>query len=298
MVEIGAQTKHSRILSFHVLVMLVLWIVGCLFLFHQRNHRKMVEIRKKINHAKRHLLRKYNSDEKLKSSYQKKKIALLQPLTALHRLQRVTKNRVYQILLSILTYRPKGIKLTTLKISADRVFLRGVAKTPRQIITFLKQFRNSDVFQAVKLMKMSKSYYGFDGNKPQMQTEFTMKMLPEKLSQLRQIKLPLYFPSKEYDPFQTSGRSVKWHKPPPLTKTSEVLVKVSIEQIKCVATVSEVGNPIAMLQGPKGFGHMVRPGYVLGRNRDRVVRILKDGILLERMEEGRRIPIKLLRERN
>lgn len=58
------------------------------------------------------------------------------------------------------------------------------------------------------------------------------------------------------------------------------LEKFELDQIKVVATITGVANPVAMLEGPDGQGFVVRRGTTLGRNGGRITRIYSSGIVI------------------
>lgn len=114
----------------------------------------------------------------------------------------------------------------------------------------------------------------------------------------------VYVPVNKRDPFRppylTQQTPTTNEPPPPRTvaiPTKErvpqtELEKFELDQLKVVATVTGVANPIAMVQDPGGFGHMVRRGTVMGKNAGRVQRIHSDGIVIaqeSRDEAGRRV---------
>ncbi len=70
----------------------------------------------------------------------------------------------------------------------------------------------------------------------------------------------------------------------PLPKKREPqtpLEKYELDQLKVVATVTGIANPIAMVEDPEGNGYLVRRGSIIGRNGGRVWRIHSDGIIIE-----------------
>ena len=58
------------------------------------------------------------------------------------------------------------------------------------------------------------------------------------------------------------------------------LEEFELDQLKVVAIVTGVANPFAMVEDPKGKGHMVRRGTLIGRNGGRVTRINPDGLII------------------
>lgn len=116
----------------------------------------------------------------------------------------------------------------------------------------------------------------------------------------------VYVPVNKRDPFrapfQTSA-TVTDNKPRKtlaiptrVRKPRTELEKYELDQLSVVATVTGVANPVAMVQDPQGFGHMVRRGTVIGRNSGRVQRIHSDGVVIaeeSRDEAGRRIISRL-----
>ncbi|TNE50327.1 MAG: hypothetical protein EP343_08790 [Deltaproteobacteria bacterium] len=116
----------------------------------------------------------------------------------------------------------------------------------------------------------------------------------------------VYVPVNKRDPFRApfeTSATVTTNKPSKTVaiptrrrKPRTELEKYELDQLSVVATVTGVANPVAMVQDPKGFGHMVRRGTVIGRNSGRVQRIHSDGIVIaeeSRDEAGRRIVSRL-----
>lgn len=65
-----------------------------------------------------------------------------------------------------------------------------------------------------------------------------------------------------------------------------------LDQLKVVALITGVANPMALVEDPKKRGHIVRRGTRIGRNRGRVSRIQSTGLVISeiyRGVDGRRI---------
>lgn len=141
---------------------------------------------------------------------------------------------------------------------------------------------------------------------------FDQKYVPPRLQPPPQQKLMVrkqtigfvYVPVNKRDPFRAPYLTQSDTNPTPATNTRKQLVvekkrepqteleKFELDQLTVVATITGVANPVAMVQDPKGVGHSVRRGTIIGRNAGRVQRIHSDGIVIEqesRDEAGRRL---------
>ncbi len=128
---------------------------------------------------------------------------------------------------------------------------------------------------------------------------FDKKYIPPRIKPPTQeaIRLPprslsfVYVPVNKRDPFRPAflSKTILNSKKPMAAKVAvplrrrqpqTVLEKFELDQLRVVATVTGVANPVAMVQDPKGMGHMVRRGTPMGRNGGRVQRIHTDGIVI------------------
>ncbi len=145
-------------------------------------------------------------------------------------------------------------------------------------------------------------------------SRFNTKYVPPRIKPPPQRRLTVrkqnigfvYVPVNKRDPFRApfeTSATVTTNKPTTTLaiptqrrKPQTELEKYELDQLSVVATVTGVANPVAMVQDPNGFGHMVRRGTVIGRNSGRVQRIHSDGIVIaeeSRDEAGRRIVSRL-----
>lgn len=58
------------------------------------------------------------------------------------------------------------------------------------------------------------------------------------------------------------------------------LEKFELDQLKVVAIITGIANPLAMVEDPSGRGFYVRRGTLIGRNSGRVARIQTDGVVI------------------
>ncbi len=87
-----------------------------------------------------------------------------------------------------------------------------------------------------------------------------------------------YNPEGRRDPFKPfiTKTTVKEEKKRPLSP----LQKYSIGQLKLVAIIWGIRSPRAMVEVPEGKGYIVKRGSLIGNRNGRVIRILKDKIII------------------
>lgn len=116
-----------------------------------------------------------------------------------------------------------------------------------------------------------------------------------------QINPFVYKPTKKRDPFRppyltqtTFNKTTVRKGPDPVVRRKKrrkprtELETFELDQIKVVATVTGVANPIAMVEGPSGKGFVVRRGTSIGRNGGRVTRIYSTGIVISEVSRDER----------
>lgn len=149
--------------------------------------------------------------------------------------------------------------------------------------------------------------WGCDGGPNPFDQKYTPPRLQpppqQKLVVTRQTIGFVYVPVNKRDPFRAPYLT-QADVPVPSNTTRRVAVvekkrepqteleKFELDQLTVVATITGVANPMAMVQDPKGLGHMVRRGTLIGRNGGRVQRIHSDGVVIEqesRNEAGVRL---------
>lgn len=137
---------------------------------------------------------------------------------------------------------------------------------------------------------------------------FTRRYRPPKVRVKRPGRLTvqkpsitfIYSPIGKRDPFRPPGMDVEQTssntpKSPAQTETrtpQTELEKYELDQLKLVAVVTGIATPVAMVEDPKGRGHMVRLGTIIGKNRGRVSRIRRDAVIISQVYRditGRRI---------
>lgn len=127
----------------------------------------------------------------------------------------------------------------------------------------------------------------------------------KKLSLTSKITPFLYIPVKKRDPFRppfltSSVQNPKKNDKKPTSilrprqkrKPRTELEKFELDQIKVVATITGVANPMAMVEGPDGQGFIIRRGTSIGRNGGRVTRIYSTGVVISEVSRdnaGRRV---------
>lgn len=150
--------------------------------------------------------------------------------------------------------------------------------------------------------------YGCDGGPNPFDQKYTPPRLQpppqQKLTVRKQTIGFVYVPVNKRDPFRAPYLTQSDVPTPSSTQKRQLVVekkkrepqteleKYELDQLTVVATITGVANPTAMVQDPKGIGHIVRRGTVIGRNAGRVQRIHSDGIIIEqesRDDAGRKL---------
>jgi type IV pilus assembly protein PilP len=84
-----------------------------------------------------------------------------------------------------------------------------------------------------------------------------------------------YSPVGKRDPFRSVLDETGRHRPEDSSVNSNCgpLCKWEIEQLKLVAVISGISNPLAMVEDPAGKGHIVRRGTFIGKRNGKVTQI-------------------------
>ncbi len=126
---------------------------------------------------------------------------------------------------------------------------------------------------------------------------FTQRYRPPRIRPKPQKKLVvkkkpitfIYSPVGKRDPFRPTWLTKAVRRLQPRNKNTRVkiikrqktpLEKFELDQLKVVAIVTGVANPVAMVEDPDGRGYMVRRGTLIGRNNGQVTRINVDGVVV------------------
>lgn len=97
-----------------------------------------------------------------------------------------------------------------------------------------------------------------------------------------------YNPIGKRDPFEVFALSPTLQPDVPLTP----LQQFSIDQLKLVGIIWGISNPRALVEDPKGKGHVVKRGTLIGKNWGKVSRIKQDEVIIA--EEYRDIDGRLV----
>jgi len=97
-----------------------------------------------------------------------------------------------------------------------------------------------------------------------------------------------YNPVGKRDPFEVFALVETSVKDVPLTP----LQRYSIDQLRLIGIIWGISNPRAMVQDPKGKGHVIKRGTLIGRNWGKVSRIKQDEVIVA--EEYRDIDGRLV----
>jgi type IV pilus assembly protein PilP len=85
----------------------------------------------------------------------------------------------------------------------------------------------------------------------------------------------VYSPVGKRDPFRSTLDEMA-SSPSESASTSQIcgpLCRWELEQLKLVAVISGVSNPLAMVEDPKGDGYVVRRGTLIGKRNGKVTQI-------------------------
>lgn len=89
------------------------------------------------------------------------------------------------------------------------------------------------------------------------------------------------------DPFRRQDADVQVRRDEGRTLCNEPLCDWSLEQLKLVAVVSGDSSPLAMMEDPTGYGHIVRRNSKIGQKGGMVTQLLRDCIVVtEYASEG------------
>ncbi len=106
---------------------------------------------------------------------------------------------------------------------------------------------------------------------------------PQKKAAVEKIRKKMeyvYNPSGKRDPFLPFiARAPMEEVEVSVPKTE--LQEYELSQLTLVAVMSMGGKKVAMVEDPKGKGHVLRKGTLIGMNKGRVVGIEKDKVLIE-----------------
>ena len=129
-----------------------------------------------------------------------------------------------------------------------------------------------------------------------------IKTKPEKKLQVKKQPITfIYSPVGKRDPFRPTWltKAVRTLRPQPKNEPIKIvkrpktpLEKFELDQLKVVAIVTGVANPVAMVEDPDGRGYMIRRGVLIGRHNGQVTRINVDGVIVSevfRDVSGKRI---------
>ena len=86
-----------------------------------------------------------------------------------------------------------------------------------------------------------------------------------------------YVPAGKRDPFRVEVELTPT--PPPSTNCDEPLCRYSLDELKLTGIISGTGNPVAVLESPRGKGYSVYRGSRIGRN-GVVKQVLRDAIVV------------------
>lgn len=120
----------------------------------------------------------------------------------------------------------------------------------------------------------------------------SIKALTKKpLTVKRQPINMVYVPINKRDPFRSPHQKitvpvednrVDVPAPPKVKIVPKTELELfQLDQLRLVATITGVANPIAMIELPDGYGYKARKGTLLGKERWRIVKIHPKGITVE-----------------
>ncbi len=89
-----------------------------------------------------------------------------------------------------------------------------------------------------------------------------------------------YSPVGKRDPFRSLFEDAAKTEDAPAQRDCGPLCKWEIEQLKLVAVISGLSNPLAMVEDPQGRGHVVRRGTYLGKHNGKVTQIRSGEIVV------------------
>ncbi|MBW1811027.1 MAG: pilus assembly protein PilP [Deltaproteobacteria bacterium] len=87
-----------------------------------------------------------------------------------------------------------------------------------------------------------------------------------------------YSPVGKRDPFKASHRQIekKTREPGPLEE-------YDLDRLKLAAVIASTSKPLGLVEAPNGIQYVVVQGSMIGRNRGRIIKIVRDRIIVSEL---------------